>query len=169
MRILSSLLLIVLFAGNRCGSQAKRLDISSQAWIERLKSTPVAKMEAGLPETSFGSWFADTIKPSEAGYEVNECQGTNGSDASANQERLLCVFAYTKPPQPGWNRGVQLTFVVGVLPGSKNGTDAKPVPCRFLGGWEGPANPSMKRPTRGISKLGDLERMLHGSAMLPKS
>jgi hypothetical protein len=168
MRILFSLLLISLFAGSRCGSQAKRQD-PSQAWIERLKGTPVSQMEAGLPETSFAAWFANVVKPSEAGYEVSECQGTNGPDASANQERLLCVLAYTKPPQPGWNRGVQLSFVVGVLPASKNETEAKPVPCRFLGGWEGPSNPSMKRPNRGISKLSDLERMLHGTAMPPNS
>jgi len=168
MRILFSLLLIVLFAGNTCSSQAKRHE-PSQMWIERLKNTPVAQMEAGLPESSFAGWFADIVKPLQAEYEVKACQETNSPDASTNQQRLLCVFAYTKPPQPDWQRGIQLSFVVGILPPSRYGTDAQPVPCRFLGGWEQPSNPKMKRPNRGISKLSDLEKILHGSAMRPNS
>ena len=176
MKILFSLLLIVLLAGNRCGSQAKRQDPSqakrqepAQMWIERLKNTPVGQMEAGLPESSFAGWFADLVKPLQAEYEVKECQETDSPDAPVNQQRLLCVFAYTKPPQPDWQRGIQLSFVVGILPPSRYGTDTKPVPCKFLGGWEQPSNPQMKRPTRKISKLSDLEKMLHGSAMRPNS
>jgi len=171
MRILFPLLLIALFTGNTCSSQAKRQEPSqakrhepSQMWIERLKNTPVAQMEAGLPETSFAGWFADIVKPSQAEYEVKACQETNSPDAPANQEHLLCVFAYTKPLQPDWQRGIQLSFVVGILPPSRYGTDTKPVPCRFLGGWEGPSYPQMKRPTRRIAKLSDLEKMLRGSA-----
>ena len=81
MRILFSLLLIVLFAGNTCSSQAKRHE-PSQMWIERLKNTPVAQMEAGLPESSFAGWFADIVKPLQAEYEVKACQETNSPDAS---------------------------------------------------------------------------------------
>ncbi|MGZ4878428.1 MAG: hypothetical protein ACXVIO_09590 [Candidatus Angelobacter sp.] len=75
MKILLSLLLIGLFAGNRCSSQGKGQD-HSQAWVERLKTTPVARMEAGLPEASFADWFADLVKPSQTEYEVKECQET---------------------------------------------------------------------------------------------
>jgi hypothetical protein len=164
MRILFSLLLLVLLAGS--GSQAKRHE-PTQMWIERLKSTPVARMEAGLPESSFAAWFADIVKPLQAEYEVKECQETSSPDAPINHERHLCVFAYTKPPQPDWQRGIQLSFVVGILPPSRYGTDTKPVPCRFMGGWEGPSNPQIKRPARKISKLRDLERMLRGSATRP--
>ncbi|MGZ4845226.1 MAG: hypothetical protein ACXVJ1_10845 [Candidatus Angelobacter sp.] len=167
MKILLSLLLIGLFAGNRCSSQGKGQD-HSQAWVERLKTTPVARMEAGLPEASFADWFADLVKPSQTEYEVKECQETPAAPTS--QKRLLCVFAYTKPLEPDWNRAIQLNFVVGILTPSQKGTiDAKPVPCRFLSGFEGPSNPRMKRPTRWISKLSELERLLRGSATRPNS
>lgn len=165
MKILLSLLLLGLFAGGRCSSQGQD---RRQAWIERLKATPVAQMEGGLPEESFADWFAERIKPSEAGYEVKECQDTTA--AAASQDRLLCVFAYTKPLVPGWNRGIQLNFVVGVFPRSARGpTEAKPVPCRFVIGWDGPSNPQMARPTRKIAKLSELKRPQPAPATRPNS
>jgi hypothetical protein len=44
-----------------------------------------------------------------------------------------------------------------LLPSRKGATEAKPVPCRFWIGWDGPSNPQMKRPTYRISKLSELE------------
>jgi hypothetical protein len=141
---------------------------ADQRWIDQLKKTPVSQIEAGLPDASFANWFAELVKPAQTGYEVKECQEET-SAAATNQDRLLCVFAYTKPPEPGWNRGLQLNFVIGILPRSSKGiTDAKPMPCRFLGGWAGPSNPQIKMPTRKISKLSELEK-LRVSAARPKS
>jgi hypothetical protein len=131
--------------------------IADQRWIDQLKKTPVDQIEAGLSGTRFADWFAERIKPSEAGYEVKDCQDTPA--AAPNQDRFLCVFAYTKPLVPGWNRGIQLNFVVGVFPRSAKGpAEARPVPCRFVIGRDGPSNPQMKRPTSLIFKLSDFEK-----------
>ncbi len=141
-----------------------------QRWIDQLKKTPVSQIEAGLSPASFAGWFADLVKPSQTEYEVKECEDTNSPAAEKNQERLLCVVAYTKPPEPNWERAIQLTFVVAVLAASnQRAADAKPAPCRFLGGFEGPSNPRMKRMTRKISKLSELEGLLRGSATPPNS
>ncbi len=136
---------------------------ADQRWIDQLKKTPVNQFEAGLSGASFADWFAERIKPSEAGYEVKECQET--TVAASNQDRFLCVFAYTKPLVPGWDRGIQLNFVVGVFPRSARGaTEAKPVTCRFLIGRDGPSNPQMKRPTILIFKLSDFEKRYHATS-----
>lgn len=167
MKILISLLLLGLFAGGRCSSQGQDLRSS---WIERLKATPVAQMEAGLPNVNFADWFADRVKPSATGYEVRECQEPDKPTPSANPQRLLCVLAYTNPPQPGWNRGIQLNFVVGVTrPSATGATDAKPVPCRFLTGSNGPSDPHMARPTYRIFKLSELKRSKRAPATRPNS
>lgn len=165
--LFSILFLVVLAMSVRPAAAQSRDD---QRWIDQLKKTPVGQIEAGLSEASFADWFADLVKPSQTEYEVKECQETNDPSAPTNRPRLLCVFAYTKPLEPDWNRAIQLNFVVGVLtPSKKETTDAKPVPCRFLGGFEGPSNPKMKRSTRWISELNELERLLHGSATRPNS
>ena len=167
MRILISLLLLGLFAGGRCSSQGQD---RQQSWIERLKATPVAQMEAGLPNVSFADWFADRVKPSEIGYEIKECQEPDKPTPSTNPQRLLCVSAYTKPPQPGWYRGIQLNFVVGILsPSATGATDAKPVPCRFLIGSDAPSNPQMKRPTYFFFKLSEFGKRYRAPATGPNS
>jgi hypothetical protein len=141
---------------------------ADQHWIDQLKNTPVNQMEAGLSGANFADWFAERIKPSEAGYEVKECQ--EPTVAASNQDRFLCVFAYTKPLVPGWNRGIQLNFVVGVFPRSARGPgEAKPVPCRFVIGWDGPSNPQMKRPTSKIAKLSELKGPQPAPATRPNS
>jgi hypothetical protein len=166
MKILFSILLVGLFAGAKCNGQGNG---QQQSWVDQLKKTPVDQIEPGLSQTNFAQWFADLVKPNQIDYEIQECVDENPARAES-QERLLCVVAYTKPPQPHWNRWIQLRFVVGVsVPSGKAGTRAevKPVACRFLGGSEGPSNPAMKRPTRMISKLSELEKLLHGSATYP--
>jgi hypothetical protein len=141
-----------------------------QHWIDQLKKTPANQLEAGLSDASFADWFADRVKPSEIGYEVRECQENNNPDVSVNTQRFLCVLAFTKPPQPGWSRWIQLDFIVGVLPSSPAGdTNAKPVPYRFWFGWDGPSNPQMKRPTEIIRKLSYLEKRYHPPATRQKS
>ena len=138
---------------------------ADQYWIDQLKKTPVNQLEAGLSDASFADWFADRVKPSEIGYEVRECQETNNPDSSVKTQRFLCVLAFTKPPQPGWHRWIQLDFIVGVLPSPPAGaTNAKPVPYRFWIGWDGPSNPQMKRPTEVIRKLSYLEKRYHPPA-----
>jgi hypothetical protein len=136
---------------------------ADQRWIDQLKKTPVDQIEAGLSSAKFADWFAERIKPSEAGYEIKECQDTTA--VASNQDRFLCVLAFTKPPRPGWRRWIQLDFIVGVLPSSTTGaTNAKPVPFRFWFGWDGPSNPQMLRPSYIIRKLSYLENRYHPPA-----
>jgi hypothetical protein len=67
-------LLIGLFAGNKCNSQGKGQNQGlGQSWIERLKNTPVVRMEAGLPEKPFDQWLADHVKPSQPKYQLADC------------------------------------------------------------------------------------------------
>jgi hypothetical protein len=153
-----------------CVQPAAAQSTVDQHWIDQLKKTPVNQMEAGLSSATFADWFADRVKPSETGYEVKECQDGSNPKASVNTQRFLCVLAFTKPPRPGWRRGIQLDFVVGVLlPSATGATDAKPVPCRFWLGWDGPSNPQMLRPTRVIRKLSYFEKRDHAPATRPNS
>lgn len=164
MKVLVLFLWLGLFAGGRCSGQGQN---HSQSWIERLRTTPLAQMEAGLSEESFADWFEGRVKRSETGYEVIECREPNNS---INQQRLLCVVAYTRPPRPGWHRRIQLDFVVGVLLPSATGiTEVKPVPCRFLIGSDGPSNPQMKRPTYLFFKLSDFAKWWPAPATRPNS
>lgn len=142
---------------------------ADQHWIDRLKKTPVNQIETGLSGANFADWFAERVKPSAPGYEVKEC-GEHDPTASVNSQRLLCVFAYTIPLQRGWDRGIQLSFVVGVLPPSATGiAEAKPVPCRFLSGSDAPSNPQMKRPTYRFLKLSDFGKRYPAHAPGPNS
>jgi hypothetical protein len=134
-------------------------------WIDGLKKTPVDQLGSGLPHKNFAEWFADLVKPNETGYEVQQCQIHNPADDTT--EQLFCVVAYTKPPQPGWRRWIELSFTVGSIPQREeraNGTGANRVSYIFLRGIESPVNPKMARPDRIISTLSDLESMVHGSA-----
>ena len=165
MRTIACLFLILLLVIlSVCVQPAPAQSTVDQHWIDQLKKTPVNQIEAGLSSATFADWFADRVRPSEIGYEVKECQERN------NPQRLLCVFAYTKPPRPGWNRWIQLNFVVSVLPSSATATtNATPLPCRFWFGWDGPSNPQMLRPTLFIRKLGDLEKRYPAPATRPNS
>jgi hypothetical protein len=169
MRMTACLVLVLLLALLSASVQPSAAQSTvEQHWIDQLKKTSVDQLETGLPAVSFDDWFADRVKPSQTGYEVKECQAN--PVAPTSQTRFLCVFAYTKPPLLGWNRGIQLTFVVGVLSTPPKGaTEVKPVPCRFLIGWDGPSNPQMKRPTYQISKLSELGRPGRAPATRPKS
>lgn len=143
---------------------------ADQHWIDQLKKTPVNQIEAGLSEASFADWFADRVQPSETGYEVKECPENNSPTPPVNSQRLLCVLAYTVPLQRNWDRGIQLSFVVGVLPPSATGAaEAKPVPCRFLSGSDAPSNPQMKRPTYRFLKLSDFGKRYPAHASRPNS
>src|SRR5262245_40504169 len=64
MRILFPVFLMMLFATSGGGEE--------QNWIDRLKSTPVVRMEAGLPEKPFDQWLAELTKTQPA-YEQSTC------------------------------------------------------------------------------------------------
>lgn len=166
MRTIACLFLILLSGIlSLCVQPAAAQSTVDQHWIDQLKKTPVNQIEVGLSSATFADWFADRVKPSETEYEVRECQDGSNPTASVNTQRFLCVLAFTKPPRPNWNRGIQLDFIVGVLPSSPAGAaNAKPVPCRFWFGWDGPSNPQMKRPAKIIRKLGYLENRYHSPA-----
>src|ERR1044071_2419791 len=134
MRILLSLLLIGLFAGSRGSSQAKGQD-PDQAWIERLKATRVARMEAGLPEKPFDQWLTERLKAGPPKYQLSDCE----DEGSA---KCILVTAETAPA-----RKMELTFAIPqtALREAAN--------CRFVSGVIGPSDPRSKQPTRLIRKL----------------
>src|SRR5215472_4879430 len=127
-------------------------------WIAGLKNTPADDLGTGLPHEKFAVWFADLVKPNEIGYQVEECDVYNPADGAT--DRLFCVNAYTKPRHPGWNRWIQLSFIVGSIPpGEAPAKDpgTKWVSYMFQRGIEARANPKMARPDRVFSELSDLE------------
>lgn len=139
-------------------------------WIKELKKTPVDQLGPGLPHQTFASWFADLVKPNKTGYAVEQCELYD--PASGTTEQLFCVVAYTKPPQPGWSRWIELEFVVGSIPSREERAKEPEVNwanCAFLRGFERPTNPKMVRPSRIISTLSDLEDIVHGAPALLKS
>jgi hypothetical protein len=143
MKILFSLLLIGLFAGNRCSSQGKD---RNQSWIERLKITPVARMEAGLPEKPFDQWLTGRLKADPPKYQLGDCQGTGGGSA-----KCILVTAETAP-----GRKTELTFSI---PAESSGTAGEAAVCSFMRGVIGPSDPRSKQSTRLIRKLSELEAM----------
>jgi hypothetical protein len=58
MKILLSILLVGLFATGGNGQS----NSEDQTWVDRLKSTPAARMECGLPKKAFDQWLAELTK-----------------------------------------------------------------------------------------------------------
>jgi hypothetical protein len=158
---LSTLLLVLslLAAGARTLAQ----DQDQQRLIDQLKKTLVSDIETGLPQKSFDSWFADLVKPAEIAYEVKDC--TDDAAATEGGRPVSCVIAYTKPPQPGWDRWIEIRFfVVGPLGGedTSHRVSVRPLVPRLQQACEGPSNPKMKRPSHCYRKLSDLEKLVRG-------
>lgn len=154
--LLLSLVLIAVSA--RAAGQSE----SDQHLIDRLKSTPVDQIEAGLPQNGFDQWFAMLIRPHQIPleYHVGDCVAHEG-------QPVRCVIANTKVQHPGWNHWIQIRFGVRVAK-SKEANDltaSDSVVFSLLQASEGPSNPRMKRKITFFSKLSDLERYLHRSRM----
>src|SRR5215831_8336664 len=99
-------LVVSLFAaGGQTVAQATQSSL-----IDQLKKTRVSDIEGGLPQQSFDGWFAGLVKPAEIDYEVKDC--TDEAAATEGGRPVSCVIAYTKPPQPGWNRWIEIRFFV---------------------------------------------------------
>ncbi len=135
--------------------------------IDQLKKTPLSQIEAGLPQKTFASWFADLVKPNPVPieYEVKECVDDKLPGVES-QQPVTCVVAYTQPQKPNWPRWIEMRFVVIAAPGPAKPGDretVKPLLPRLVSACEGPSNPMMKRPTRCFSKLSDLEKLVQGS------
>lgn len=159
LRIAAFLLLPLLVASaqNTAPNQA------DQRLIDSLKKTLVSDIEAGLPQESFDSWFAGLVKPAEIDYEVKECTD-NAAAAVEGGRPVPCVIAYTKPPQPAWNRWIEIRFFVVAQPERKDDRmTVRPLVPRLLRACAGPPDPRMKLPTRCYPKLSDLEKLVRGS------
>lgn len=145
MKILVALLVAGLFAGAKCNEQETA---GNQSWTKKLQATPVAKIEAGLPQKPFNQWLVELTR-SEPRYEMSDCE-TNGSSATG---KCVTVTADTAPM-----RRVELTFAVPAESSAKAGERAV---CTFVRGSIGPSDPRMKAPTQVIRKLSDLGKLLH--------
>ena len=133
---------------------------NQRRFIDQLKKTPVSEIEAGLPNESFDTWFANQIRPSHAEYEVNDCGERNGTPAERGKEFPTCVAVTAVA---GMHK-VDLAFVVGTYVVPQNGKDtarSTPTKVRLFSGSIGPSDPRMKAPTQVVRKLSDLEKLLH--------
>ena len=136
----------------------------NQRLIDLLKKTPVSDIEAGLPEESFDNWFGGLVKPAEIDYEVQECTGSD-TGGTEDVQPVRCVIAFTKPSQPGWNRRIQVSFLVLAPPPKPDSrVTVKPLTPRLLRACEGPPNPRMKRPTHCYPKLSELQKLVGGTS-----
>jgi len=159
---LSHLILVVLLVA--AGVRSVAQDQNQLRLIDQLKKTSVSDMEAGLPHESFESWFAGLVKPAEIGYEVKDC--TDDAAATEGGRPVSCVIAFTKPPQPGWDRWIEIRFFVVAPPGGEDTShrlSVRPPIPRLFQACEGPTNPKMKRPSHCYRKLSDLEKLVRGS------
>lgn len=145
------------------GAQTGAPNQDNQRLIDLLKRTPVSDIEDSLPQESFDSWFRGLVKSAEIGYEVKECAGNDAAGIQAGQT-VPCVIAYTKPQQPGWNRWIEISFlVVAPPPTPSDRVTVKPLTPRLVRACEGPPNPKMKRPTHCYPKLSELEKLVRGT------
>lgn len=135
---------------SQCVMAEQNKNDSGQRSIEALKATPVAKIEAGMPDKSLGEWLVANAK-GEVQYTAQSCEASDDQKQQMGSGPFHCVTATLKE---GW---VVLQFVVA----AREKSSAQSARCRFLFGQEGPpAGSPMKRPTRKISKLSDLRTML---------
>ena len=153
-----SLLAVSLFMA--AGMLTVAEDQDQRRFIDQLKKTPVSKIEAGLPQENFDSWFSKQVQPSHAQYEVNDCGERSGTPEERGKEFPTCVAVTATAGM----RKVDLAFVVGTYVVPENGKDkprSKPAKVTLFGGSIGPSDPRMKAPTQVIRKLSDLEKLLH--------
>src|SRR5262245_7928335 len=135
MKFVLSLLVVGLIAGSRCSSQSG----GGQDWIEKLKKTPVATMEVGLPQKAFNQWLVELTKSAKPKYELGDCE--TGDAGAAGK----CI---TVTADAGSMRRVELMFAVPAESAGKASDQA----CTFLRGTIGPSDPRSKQPTRLLRK-----------------
>ena len=143
MKLVVSLFLVGLLAASRCSSQS-----GGQNWIEKLKQTPVATMEAGLPQKAFHQWLVELTKSPQPRYELGDFE-TGGPGAGS---KCITVMADAESM-----RRLELIFAVTAESSGKASEQA----CTFVRGTIGPSDPRNKQPTRLVRKLSDLPAMLH--------
>ena len=128
----------MLFAANADGQE--------QSWIDRLKSTPAARIENGLPEKPFDQWLAELAK-TQPKYEESTCP----LELDAPAQPCIIVSVEIAPV-----RKLELMFAI---PQGK-AAQARDAQCRFLTGRIGPSDPRSKQPTRLLRTLKDVEALL---------
>ena len=136
-------------------AQKKPAQDNSAQWIAKLKATPLADIESGLPDRTFGKWFADQARPGVPQYTAKPCEIGESSGP-------MCVVASANVSR---TKRLELTFALmggeRTVQNDKNPA-AKQATCRFLVGSVGPRDPRMKFPTQVIRKLSDLPPLVRG-------
>jgi hypothetical protein len=132
----------------------------TQTLITRLKTTPVADIETGLPTDPFGKWFPRQVGSSQIQYDAKPCEAEASITNKGQRDPLMCVTASAKI---GEMRKLELTFAMEGYSGGKQAksTAARKPRCRFLVGSLGPSDPRAKFPTRVVNKLADLPPILN--------
>ena len=140
MKILLSILLVGLFATGGNGQS----NSEDQTWVDRLKSTPAARLESGLPKKPFDQWLAELTK-TQPKYELSNCH------LQPNAAVSKCIIVSAEIAS---GRRLQLFFAVPQVKAGKSGDTAV---CKFLNGT---IDPSSKQPARLIGKLREVETAL---------
>jgi hypothetical protein len=140
-------------------------DAKALQWIASLKATSLADMEPGLPDKTFGKWFADQARPGVPHYAVKECAAPSAGESKVP----MCVVASAKVSSV---RRLELTFALmggeRTVQNDKNPA-AQQTTFRFLVGSVGPSDPRVKVPTRVISRLSDLPPLVRGRSQPPST
>lgn len=120
--------------------------------IERLKATPVADIESGMPETALHQWLSENIHGGAIEYQVEPCTELIPKEKlGAYRAGSVCTVATMA------GGGIVLRFI-----DSGDGNGDRCSGCSFLNGQEGPRPGShMARMTRLIKKLRDLCTLLN--------
>lgn len=147
-RVITAVCLVMGIAASvKPGQQIK----SEQHWIDALKATPVARIEADMPEKQLGEWLVANAKGTEVRYEAESCADFANANPKLSEGSHCAMVTLLRG-------SVVLKFAVA---GFRNSPERGPLQCRYLIGWEGPPPGSpMKRMTRPIRKLSDLRTML---------
>jgi len=141
-------------AQSASASKKSAQDAKAQQWIAKLKDTPLLDMEAGMPDKTFGTWFAAMVRPGVPHYVVKECGAPSADQKSKGP---MCVVASAKVSRV---RRLELTFAVieGVrtAQSDKNPQAAPHTSWRFLVGLVGSSDPHARVATRVITRLSEL-------------
>jgi hypothetical protein len=141
-------------------------DAKGLLWIAKLKATSLADMESGLPDKTFGKWFADQARPGVPHYAVKECGAPTAGEQSKGP---MCVVASAKVSSV---RRLELTFAMmgGERTVQNDKNPAVPqTSFRFLVGSVGPSDPRVRVPTHVLTRLSDLPPLVRRSSQLPAS
>lgn len=133
-------------------ASATEMTTDQRRSIDRLKATPVADIESGMPETALHQWLSENSHGWDIEYQIEPCTNMIPKEKQgAYPADSVCIVATMA------RGGIVLRFIdTGPAKGDRCSG------CSFLNGQEGPRPGShMARMTRLIKKLRELCTLLN--------